>query len=95
MLSEVGHFDHLEIFFLKYMFKPFACFIFEYLFDNFSLPSIYETIIRYLLYFYLWESQFLVGYWQEALVPQQVDLSLPPNLSQGEKKEGATMPLTT
>ena len=43
--------------FLKCMFKPFffsywAVYIFEYLFENFFLHSS-ETIIRYLLYFYL------------------------------------------
>ena len=58
MLNEVGPFDHLEISFLKYMFKPFACFflglcIFLNIYLTISLYLPYMTIIRYLLYFYL------------------------------------------
>ena len=46
MLSEVGHFDHLEIFFSKYMFKPFACFFLGLC----IFLNIYLTISLYLPY---------------------------------------------
>ena len=85
--------------FLKCMFKPFFFPPRLYIFLNIYLRISFYIHLRpssdICYIFTFWESQFLVGYWQEALIPQQVDLSLLPNLSQRASGEGATVPLTT